>query len=179
MTRLCIETINIIFYTYFKLLHLSYFKQLKRIISKSKLPTYTLPISGPKRLTEALALFRLLVDEDLGRQDIAKRQEHSNEIRVGVSVRQVVNEEVAAFRALDLLRQQPEIIECWCGLHRRCGRCRKRGEPCNTRRKRIRILICICWYRQFYRCVREISGTTATLSLQCKVRFRDSIYTLR
>lgn len=78
-----------------------------------------------RRLTEALALLRLLVDEDLGRENVAEGHEHGYEVGVGVGVGQVVDEEVAAVRALDLLRQQAKVVEARRRRRRRHRRRRR------------------------------------------------------
>lgn len=50
-------------------------------------------------LTEALALVGGAVNEDLGGDDVAKRDEHLHELGVAKLLGQVVDEEVAAFRS--------------------------------------------------------------------------------
>ena len=51
------------------------------------------------QLTEALALVGGAVNEDLGRDDVAKRYEHLHELTIAELLGQVVDEEVAAFRS--------------------------------------------------------------------------------
>jgi len=71
---------------------------------------------------------RVLIYKNFGGYDIAKRQEGGDKVRVAELLRQVVDEEVAAFRTLDLLVRVTELrfLRCRC----RSGRCcRERGEP--------------------------------------------------
>lgn len=48
--------------------------------------------------TEAFTLVGGAVDKDLGRDDVSKRQEHLQNLRVGELLRQVIDEDVTAFR---------------------------------------------------------------------------------
>lgn len=55
-------------------------------------------VNGADSLTEALALVRRSVHEDLGGDDGAKGQKHLHELVVSELLRQVVDEEVGTFR---------------------------------------------------------------------------------
>jgi len=48
-------------------------------------------------LTEALALIGCTVNVDFGADDVAKRQEHLRQFAVAELLRQMIDEEVAAF----------------------------------------------------------------------------------
>lgn len=90
---------------------------------------------------EALGQVGLLVDEHLGRHHMSERHEGRREIRVGEFLRQMVDEQVAAFRSLDLLpgRLGHGLCQSRVGERRRgerrsellesrgCSRCLRRG----------------------------------------------------
>lgn len=61
-----------------------------------------LPIREPKKainlLTKAFTLVGGAVHKDLGGDDVSKRQEHLQYLRVGELLRQVIDEDVTAFR---------------------------------------------------------------------------------
>lgn len=61
------------------------------------------------QLTEAFAHVRMLIYKNFGGYDVAERQEGGDEVRVAEFLRQVVDEEVAAFRTLDLLIRVAEL----------------------------------------------------------------------
>lgn len=91
--------------------------------------------------SEALGQVGLLVDEHLGRHDVSERHEGRCEIRVGELLRQMVDEQVAALGALDLLSSglshglcQSRVGERRSGERRSellqgrgCSRCLRRG----------------------------------------------------
>jgi len=71
---------------------------------------------------------RVLIYKNFGGYDIAKRQEGGDKVRVAELLRQVVNEEVAAFGTLDLLVRVTELRFLRCRCRSGCC-CRERGEP--------------------------------------------------
>lgn len=80
------------------------------------------------QLTEAFAHVRVLIYENFGGYDIAKRQEGRDKVRIAKFLRQMVDEEIATFRALDLFIRVAELGFLRCC--RRSGRCRREcGEP--------------------------------------------------
>lgn len=107
-----------------------------RAITNATQATRTLEHGAPRprlyarstQLTEAFAHVRMLIYKNFGGYDVAERQEGGDEVRVAEFLRQVVDEEVAALRALDLLVRVGEL--CLLRRRRRSGRSRReRREP--------------------------------------------------
>ena len=81
-------------------------------------------------LTEALAQLRLFVDEDLGGDDVAEWQKRRDEVSIAKLLRQMVDKQIAALGAFNLLVGVGEFR--LLGRSRRSRRRRReRREPCN------------------------------------------------
>jgi len=71
---------------------------------------------------------RVLIYKNFGGYDVAKRQEGGDKVRVAKLLRQMVDEEVTAFRTLDLLVRVAEFGFLRCRCRSGCC-CRERGKP--------------------------------------------------